>query len=476
VSPAWISRSGIRTRFVAVMVVASLVFATSVLAFLQVLVVEALQKTTQETYTRLLEVLASDIGDHVLTGRIFGLQLDLFETTKRDPLIKYLVVTNSKSEVIASSYGSQVPAQLRLVLEKAQGGSDGASSELLLVRDRNRDLLHLRVGLLGGQVGSLHAGIEQGSMQASARRIMLNLVILFFALTAAGVVLAFSVGRLLTEPLRRIAALARRIGAGDLSGRIPVRSDDEVGELAAAFNDMSTQLATSRQVLIRTEKLAAVGGLAAGVAHEINNPLASLQACLWALRKPDLPKDERNRHLDSLSKGLRRIARTVQQLLHFARPSRTSRSPALLDDLVARAVHLVRPSLPGERITVELDLQRDLSEISVDRDQIEQVLVNLLLNACHAIKATNRDGTIRVSLRGTEAGQVLEVVDEGPGIPPEDLDKVFDPFFTTDAGGEGTGLGLSVSEGIAEAHGGTITLQPGPGARGVCARLTLPEE
>jgi two-component system NtrC family sensor kinase len=332
------------------------------------------------------------------------------------------------------------------------------------------------VAILGGQVGGLHAGIGQESMQASARRITLNLVLLFFVLTVAGVVAAFSLGRLLTEPLRRMAVLARRIGAGDLSGRIPVRSDDEVGELAAAFNDMSAQLEASRQALIRTEKLAAAGGLAAGVAHEINNPLASLQACLWALRKPDLPEDDRDQHLDSLSKGLKRIARTVRQLLRFARPSQTNRAPALLGDVVVRAAHLVGPSLPEERISIELDLQRSLSRIPIDRDQIEQVLVNLLLNASHAIKAANRDGTITVRLRETATGQVLEVEDDGPGIPQEDLDRVFDPFFSAHADGAGTGLGLSVSQGIAEAHGGTLTLQPRPGGSGVLARLSLPEE
>jgi two-component system NtrC family sensor kinase len=344
------------------------------------------------------------------------------------------------------------------------------------VRDRGHDLLHLRTGLLGGQAGSLHAGVEQESTQASARRVMLSLVILFLALTAAGVVVAFSLGRLITEPLRRMAALARRIGAGDLSGRIPVRSDDEVGELAVAFNDMSAQLAASRQALIRTEKLAVAGGLAAGVAHEINNPLASLQACLWALRKPDLPEDERIRHLDSLSRGLRRISGTVQQLMRFARPSRANRAPVLLNDVVARAVHLVKPSLPEERITIELDVQSDLPKISVDRDQIEQVLVNLLLNASHAIESTAGDGTITTRLRATANGQLLEVVDDGPGISQQDLERVFEPFFTAHADGEGTGLGLSVSQGIAEAHGGTLTLQPGPDGTGVRARLRLPED
>ena len=473
-SPSRIGRPGIRAQFVAAMAVASVIFGVSVLAFHQILVIETIQKTSQETYSHLLEVLASEIGDYALTGRNFDLQLLLFDTAKRDPRIEYLVVTNSNGEAIASSYGSQVPAQLRPVLAEAEAGTDEAGAKPLFVRDRGQDLLHLRVGILGGQVGSLHAGIEQGSTQANAERIMLSLVVLFLALTAAGVVAAFSLGRLITEPLRRMATLVRRIGSGDLSGRIPVRSDDEVGELAAAFNDMSAQLATSRQALIRTEKLAVAGGLAAGVAHEINNPLASLQACLWALRKSDLPEDERIRHLDSLSRGLRRISGTVQQLMRFARPSQMNRAPVLLDDVVTRAVELVRSSLSEERIAIEFDMQSDLPEISVDRDHVEQVLVNLLLNASHAINAAKGEGTITARLRATADGQLLEVVDDGPGIAPADLDRVFDPFFTAHADAEGTGLGLSVSQGIAEAHGGTLTLQPGPDGTGVRARLSLP--
>jgi two-component system NtrC family sensor kinase len=313
-------------------------------------------------------------------------------------------------------------------------------------------------------------------MQASAARITLNLVAIFVALTAAGVVAAFWMGRLLTEPLRWMAVLARHIGAGDLSGRIPVRSDDEVGELAAAFNNMSAQLAASRQALIRSEKLAAAGQLAAGVAHEINNPLASLEACVWALRKPNLPEAERTRHLDALNKELRRIARTVQQLLSFARPSTTQRSPVSLEELTTRVVELLRPSAPEGQLLIRLDLQGDLPSVSADRDQIQQVLVNLMLNACNALKRTQCQGTVTVRLRGTEAGQTIEVLDDGPGIPREDLEKVFDPFFATDSDGEGTGLGLSVSQGIVEAHGGTLTLRPGPGGAGVSAQFTLPAE
>jgi len=216
VIPARITRPGIRTRFVAVMVLGSLAFGVIVLVFLRVLVTNALQKTTQETYSHLLEAIASDISDHVLTGRNFDLQILLFEVTRRDPHLQYLIAIDSEGEIIASSYGGQVPAQLQLLLAEAEAGTNGANGDPLLLSDRGHDLVHLRVGILGGQLGILHAGIEQESMQASAARITLNLVVIFVALTVAGVVAAFWMGRLLTEPLRRMSVLARRIGAGDL--------------------------------------------------------------------------------------------------------------------------------------------------------------------------------------------------------------------------------------------------------------------
>ena len=292
-------------------------------------------------------------------------------------------------------------------------------------------------------------------------------------LTLAGIGLAFVVGRFITEPLREMTALATRIGDGDLTGRIPVRTADEVGELAAAFNSMTAQLAESRQALVRTEKLAAAGRLAAGVAHEINNPLASLRACLWVLRKPDVPEEDRLRHQDALDRGLQRIAQTVQRLLEFARPSALRRAPADLAAIALGAMRLVVPAVADCGIRIDTDFDDDLGEVPVDVAQIEQVLVNLLLNAVHAMRDSDMEGTITIRLRPIEGGQRLEVEDDGPGISADDLNHVFEPFFSTRPEGKGTGLGLAVSQSIAEAHGGRLTLTPSRRRSGVLARLDL---
>ena len=472
--PRRLLRPGIRVQFVAVMVIASVIFGTSVLAFLQVLVVDALERTTEENYGQLIDVLAPSVTDRVLTEQAFDLQLLLHETTRRDPLLEYLVVVDGEHEVIATSFGGQLPDDIAAILEVAEQGAEKGRNRTL-VRDRGRDILHLRAILIDTEIGFVHAGIDQEPMRDNARGITANLALLFVVLTLAGIGLAFVVGRFITEPLREMTALATRIGDGDLTGRIPVRTADEVGELASAFNSMTTQLAESRRALVRTEKLAAAGRLAAGVAHEINNPLASLRACLWVLRKPDIPEEDRRRHQDALDQGLQRIAQTVQRLLEFARPSALRRAPADLAAVALGATRLVLPAVADCGIRIDTDFPDDLGAVDVDVVQIEQVLVNLLLNAVHAMRDSDMEGTITMRLRAVAGGQRLEVEDEGPGIPPDDLNHVFDPFFSTRPEGKGTGLGLSVSQSIAEAHGARLSLKPSSRGSGVLAQLDLPD-
>lgn len=457
------------------MIVASIAFGSSVLVFLQILVADALERTTADNYRHLVDVLSPSVADHVLTDRTFDLQLMLHDTVERDPLLVYLVVVDAEDTLLATSFGGRPPDDLSDILAASARQSE-LGRDSVLVRDRGREVLHLRAVLNDPAIGFIHAGIDQDPTQVSAKGITFNLALLFLVLTVIGVGLAFFVGRFITGPLREMTVLAERIGHGDLSGRIPVRTDDEVGALAAAFNSMTAQLSESRQALVRSEKLAAAGRLAAGVAHEINNPLASLRAVLWALRQSGVSDEERKEHQDALDQGLRRIAQTVQRLLEFARPAPTRRTPILLAEVAHSAVRLVEPGLKEGGIEIATDLAPGLAEMAVDMVQIEQVLVNLMLNAVHAMGDSGMEGTVTVRLRATKGGQLLEVEDQGPGIPLAEMDRIFDPFFSTRPEGKGTGLGLSVSQSIANAHGGTLVLKPSRQGTGALAVLFLPKK
>jgi two-component system NtrC family sensor kinase len=225
----------------------------------------------------------------------------------------------------------------------------------------------------------------------------------------------------------------------------------------------------------------AIGQLVAGVAHELNNPLASIVAFSQLMRRdPRLPDDMR-RDADLLVAEADRTRRIVQNLLDFARQRRPERHPTHLRRLVESVLDLQSYSIGAGQITVSVDIPDELPLVAVDRAQLQQVLLNLTLNAIQAIRATREPGSIAIMGAempgpGDERRVRLEVADSGPGVSDEDRERLFVPFFTTKEPGEGTGLGLPVSFGIVAAHGGTLTFEPGPGGRGAVFVVTLPIE
>jgi PAS domain S-box-containing protein len=224
------------------------------------------------------------------------------------------------------------------------------------------------------------------------------------------------------------------------------------------------------QQIRSSEKLASVGKLAAGVAHEINNPLGGILNCLYNLNKGTLSPARREEYLASMEDGLRRVQKIVRQLLDFSQQHQPEFSPADINQIIDRVLVLTNHLFAPNRIVLDTALGHALPSLMIDRHMIEQVLMNLILNAVQAMK----DGG-RLSIRTfVEEGVCLvEVRDTGVGIPAAVLPKIFDPFFTTKGEGEGTGLGLSVSLGIAERHGGKILVDSEVG-KGTVFTLCLP--
>ncbi|HRZ10392.1 MAG TPA: ATP-binding protein, partial [Gemmatimonadales bacterium] len=242
---------------------------------------------------------------------------------------------------------------------------------------------------------------------------------------------------------------------------VPAAGEEAGTPLVLAIARDVTDEQRLREQLGHTEKLAALGRLVSGVAHELNNPLAGISALAQALIL-DEPLDVGSRRVvESIRSEATRAAQIVTDLLAFARQRPLRRADIDLGALVRDVV-----SSAGDRLgrwTVES--QGDVPAVHADPDQLRQVVVNLLANGGHAMRATGGSGTVRVAAR--EDAVVLEVLDAGPGIPPDVMARIFEPFFTTKPAGEGTGLGLSISHGIIRAHGGDILAEnrPGGGAR-----------
>jgi two-component system NtrC family sensor kinase len=295
--------------------------------------------------------------------------------------------------------------------------------------------------------------------------------------------LLFGEHKTLAELMRAVAAghqpapMVRRSQALGRVLRIVAASVARAVENASAVvvvEDISEQQMLEAQ-LIQSEKMAAMGTLVSGVAHELNNPLTSIAGLSeFLLEQPPGAQLER-RHLQVISEEAARAGRIVRDLLTFSRKGPAERAPVDLGDVVQRTVQLMAYELKHRDVAVTTSVAPGLPPVMGDRFQLQQVVLNLLSNAGHALSALPAGRPRRIELRvAPESGRVvLRVIDTGPGLTPEVKAQMFSPFFTTKAPGEGTGLGLFVSYGIAEAHGGALAAESQPG-EGATLILSLP--
>jgi two-component system NtrC family sensor kinase len=356
------------------------------------------------------------------------------------------------------------------------------------------------LGVLDLTVDLEHVDAEIRGMKL--RRALIALAeILFF-----GVFVALFVTRFVSAPIRKLIEGTQAVSAMRLDTPIEVRTDSELGDLADSFEAMrvrlkeavariesftqelerkveerSEQLQTARMRLVQSERMASLGQLAASVAHEINNPVSGvsnlatvLQRLLEQGRVPEGREEEIRSYLTQIQEQTTRVGRIVSDLLSFSRRSSPQSSDTDLNEVVDKTVTLVAHKLELQGVDLQVELEEGLPPLRCDASQIQQVAMNLLMNAA---ESQPRGGAVVVRTRFARDGKmaVLEVQDEGAGIPEDVLPRVFDPFFTTKEEGKGMGLGLAVVYGIVEAHGGHIDVasEPGEGTR-VTVRLPLP--
>jgi PAS domain S-box-containing protein len=246
---------------------------------------------------------------------------------------------------------------------------------------------------------------------------------------------------------------------------------DVVTHFVAVERDITDELKL-RDQLVHSERLSAVGELVAGVAHEINNPLQTIVGCV-ELMLDDQKDPGTRRDLDLVRTEAARAGQIVRNLLSFVRRSTPDRVSADLSQLVRATVELRHYHLHQRDITLKVDYDPSPLPVLVNREEIQQIILNLMLNAEQAIASSRGRGTIAIRTAAQGRHHIVEVSDDGPGIKPELRGKIFEPFFSTKDVGEGTGLGLSISHGIASAHGGSLELC-GPDSGGACFMLSLP--
>jgi signal transduction histidine kinase len=248
-------------------------------------------------------------------------------------------------------------------------------------------------------------------------------------------------------------------------------------DVSKAIERLGAQRSQSRLVqerLLQSEKMSSVGQLVSGVAHELNNPLTGIMGFAQLLLLKDLDEPMR-RQVETIYAEAERASKIVQNLLTFARRRKTQKEPSNLNTLVERVLELRNYDLRVRNIETELDLDPALPETMVDANQIQQVFLNIIINAEQAMRGDGdgAEGTLRIRSSADERNVIVAFRDTGPGMSAETLRRIFDPFFTTKEAGDGTGLGLTISYGIIEDHGGRIWAESGPG-RGTTFLIELP--
>jgi len=273
------------------------------------------------------------------------------------------------------------------------------------------------------------------------------------------------------KELRELAEANRRVAHGDMSVRVPVRAGGDVGELASSFNTMLDELQATQDQLVHSEKLASLGQLAAGVAHELNNPLATVLLFSDILLREGAADDPRRTDLEMIVNETRRCKGIVAALLDFARQNQVAAQPTHLNTLIQQVLQVEQKRLGDVPITMVAELDPRLPEIEADPGQMHEVIANLVSNA---VEAMPMGGRLIVRTRPGPNGMItLEVSDTGTGITAEDQAKLFVPFFTTKPVGKGTGLGLAIVYGIIKMHRGQITVQSQLG-KGATFKVLLP--
>lgn len=337
--------------------------------------------------------------------------------------------------------------------------------------------------IFGDRVGMLYVGILEAKYIDSVKQV----ITVFVLVTLFGMALAIALGIILANkimsPVRRLIKASREVSEGSLTPDIGPISNDEIGVLQNTFKEMVAAIgrrrAASQNKLLQSEKQASVGKLAAGVAHEINNPLTGvLTYTHMLLRRKDLSEEVRS-DLKVVAESTERVRRIVKGLLDFSRQTELDPEPTDINKLVRTTVKPMENQALLKGVSLILNPGTDLPMITLDRSQFQGVLMNIIINA---LDATEAGGLIDISTGlnrsdgdSEEEGIEVRVVDTGCGIPQEHLEKLFDPFFTTKEVGQGTGLGLSVSFGIIQRHGGTIKVQSEVG-KGSTFSVWLPLE
>jgi len=522
----------LRVRFIIIISLLIVTSGTLVSYYLISKHMETAERGLIKKGSSLIKVLAvnCEYGTFIENETILG---ELIGATAQAEDITYIVVQNLDGKILAykSKAGAKIPEDLPIVhkqdslVVRAISESDGdgyfyelcypvVTTRTLVSRETLGSIDKSRGHVITEVIGNVRLGISVSATIAETRSNVKAAVIIILLVITATIMLTFGFVNIVIKPIEQLVSAAEKIAKGDLSLEIGIDRHDEIGKLATAFDSMVKSLKESRKEieeynrtleekiiertreledaqaqLIQSEKMAAVGQLSAGVAHELNNPLGGILGyAQYTLEKMNRKPFEEisckefetyRKHLKDIEAQSRRCKTIVQNLLKFSRSSsKIDTSEVSINDVLIETISLIEHQLTMQKVTLTTDLQEDAPIIQANAGLLQQVFTNIIINALHAM---SQGGNLLVTSRhspelGEFSGAIeISFTDDGCGIPAEIQKNIFEPFFTTKSIGKGTGLGLSVSYGIIKEHGGEIKVESVEGC-GTTFTIILPLE
>jgi two-component system, NtrC family, sensor kinase len=486
-------------KFTIAIVLIVLVFATINVIVVWRHVHDAIQAELLHHASFIARSSASQAEAPLLYDDVVALQRIIDDMTTIDTSIVYAFIEDARGNVLAHSFDIAVPTALRMANRLADT-SDISIRYIVASHMQQHPILDVAVPVMDRAVAQLRVGFREDAITESASVLLRWLLLMIGLFLVAGIAGAFVFARVITRPIKAVADAAANIGQaaqdsttfprvmapdrGHIPRRLGLHIDDELDQLVMHFNEMilrlettMTQLRRTQISLLQSEKLASIGTLAAGVAHEINNPLAGLKNCIRRMQRNPQDMERNAQYLSLIVAASEQISHVVEGLLDFTRRQDFELQPTDVHELLKAVLDLATYRFNSAGISVKHQNATPFPLLFCSPNHIKQVLLNLFFNSIDAIQLKRERGgnagVIAVDIRRAENMLQLEIRDDGIGIAPRHWENVFDPFFTTKDVGKGTGLGLAVSYHLIRDHGGDISFDSREGEY-TAFILTLP--
>ena len=439
--------------------------------FAQTALVNEIQDSSQEI-SKAIQMSIEDLTSSAETSRLTD-----YLIKAREKGINEINIINTEGEIIDSSDPEKIGKKRELKkLEKGIHAVQRPVGGAVLSQKPYEVVVPVIVG--DEQLGYVQINMLLDNIRDIQRANFIRRLFATGMVFTVGIALIIFLARRYTTPIKNLVEDFKRVSAGDLSVTIPVESKDEIGEMAVGFNNMVEKL-REREVLEKrlyeAEHLSRVGQLASGIAHEIRNPLNYISLAIDHLKTEMLPCcgdkcSELEELTEKIKEEVRRANYMVVNFMNYGRPLKLRRAEIVYLELLAKVLPVLQDRLAEQHIVVELQIPADLPPLWIDGELFRNCILNFINNASQAMP---NGGTITLAALLDDGNVKLTFSDHGNGISPDDLGKIFQPYFTTKD--VGIGLGLAITERIIKEHGGTITVESTVG-RGTTLTVTLPRQ